>query len=46
MWGTVGIIYNTEVVTGEVDSWSLLFDDSYAGQILMFNNSRMPSASP
>lgn len=40
MWGTVGIIYNTEVVTGEVDSWSLLFDDSYAGQILMFNNSR------
>jgi len=40
MWGTVGIIYNTTVVTEEVTSWSLLFDEAYAGQILMFNNSR------
>ncbi len=40
MWGTVGIIYNTAVVTEEVTSWSLLFDERYAGQILMFNNSR------
>ena len=40
MWGTVGIIYNTELVTEEVNSWSLLFDEDYAGQILMFNNSR------
>lgn len=40
MWGTVGIIYNTTMVTEEVKSWSLLFDEKYAGQILMFNNSR------
>jgi spermidine/putrescine transport system substrate-binding protein len=40
MWGTVGIIYNTKVVTEEVNSWSLLFDEKYAGQVLMFNNSR------
>lgn len=40
MWGTVGLIYNTEVVTEPVDSWSLMFDPDYAGQILMFNNSR------
>ncbi len=40
MWGTVGIIYNTKVVKEEVKSWSLLFDENYTGQILMFNNSR------
>ena len=40
MWGTVGIIYNTGVVTEPVTSWALLFDETYSGQILMFNNSR------
>ena len=39
-WGTVGIIYNTEVVTKPVTGWSILFDPDYAGQILMFDNSR------
>ena len=39
-WGTVGIIYNTEVVTKPVAGWSILFDPDYAGQILMFDNSR------
>jgi len=38
--GTVGLIYNTKVVTGTVDSWSLLFDEKYSGQILMFDNPR------
>ncbi|MCI8479162.1 MAG: spermidine/putrescine ABC transporter substrate-binding protein [Oscillospiraceae bacterium] len=40
MWGTVGIIYNTEKVSSPVDSWDILFDPDYAGQILMFDNSR------
>lgn len=40
MWGTVGIIYNTEKVTRAVDSWDILFDPDYTGQILMFDNSR------
>ncbi len=40
MWGTVGIIYNTTKVTEPIDSWSALFDSKYAGQILMFDNSR------
>jgi len=40
MWGTVGIIYNTKTVSGEVDSWDILFDPAYTGQILMFDNSR------
>lgn len=40
MWGTVGIIYNTTMVEGEVTGWSALFDERYSGQILMFDNSR------
>jgi len=40
MWGTVGIIYNTTMVTEPVDSWGVLFDEEYAGQVLMFDNSR------
>ena len=40
MWGTVGLIYNTTVVTQEVTSWGILFDETYAGQILMFDNPR------
>ncbi|MBQ8589340.1 MAG: spermidine/putrescine ABC transporter substrate-binding protein [Firmicutes bacterium] len=39
-WNTVGIIYNTSMVDEEPDSWSVLWDEQYAGQILMFNNSR------
>lgn len=40
MWGVVGIVYNTKKVTGPVDSWNVLWDEKYKGQILMFNNSR------
>lgn len=39
-WGTVGIIYNTKYVTKPVDSWSILWDQDYAGKILMFGNPR------
>ena len=39
-WGTVGIIYNTKYVTKTVDSWDILWDEDYAGKILMFDNSR------
>ena len=39
-WGTVGIIYNKTKVTEPVDSWDILWDSNYAGQILMFNNPR------
>ena len=38
--GMVGLIYNTKVVEGEPDSWNLMWDEKYSGQILMFNNSR------
>lgn len=40
MWGTVGIIYNTEMVTKPVTSWDILWDEDYSGKILMFSNSR------
>lgn len=39
-WGTVGIIYNKTMVTDPVDSWDILWDARYTGQILMFNNPR------
>ncbi|MBQ8182350.1 MAG: spermidine/putrescine ABC transporter substrate-binding protein [Clostridia bacterium] len=38
--GMVGLIYNTTMVEGDVDSWGVLWDEKYAGQILMFNNPR------
>ena len=40
-WGTVGIIYNAKYVDeADVTGWELLWNDKYAGQILMFDNSR------
>ena len=39
-WGTVGIIYNTTMVEEPITSWSAMFDDRYAGKVLMFRNSR------
>lgn len=38
--GMVGLIYNTTMVKGHPDSWSVLWDEQYAGEILMFNNPR------
>lgn len=38
--GMVGLIYNTKMVEGNPDSWSVLWDEKYAGNILMFNNPR------
>ncbi len=40
MLGAVCMIYNTTMVEGTPDSWGLMFDEDYAGEILMFNNSR------
>lgn len=39
-WGTLGIIYNTTMVSQPITSWSAMFDTQYAGQVLMINNSR------
>ena len=41
-WGTVVLIYNTSIVTPDTDveTWNLLWNDKYKGNILMFNNPR------
>lgn len=38
--GMVGLIYNTTMVEGPVDSWGIMWDEQYKGKILMFNNPR------
>lgn len=38
--GTVVLIYNTKMVDKAPDSWDILWDEKYKGQILMFDNSR------
>ena len=39
-YGTVGILYDTTKVKGEIDSWSVLFDGSYKNEIIMQNSQR------
>lgn len=39
-WGVVGIFYNKKYVKETVDSWDILWDEKYAGKILMFDNPR------
>ena len=39
-WGVVGIFYNKKYVKEKVDSWKILWDEKYAGKILMFDNPR------
>ena len=39
-WGTVGILYDTTVVDEPVDSWSILWDEKYKGNIFMYDSQR------
>ena len=42
-YGMIGVIYNTEIVSEEdaaEESWDLLWNENYAGDILQYNNSR------
>ena len=38
--GMVGLIYNTTMVEGTPDSWSIMWDKKYTNNILNFNNPR------
>lgn len=40
MWGTVGILYNQKYVDEPVDSWNILWDSKYEGQIVMLDSQR------
>ena len=39
-WGTLGILYDTTKVKEPVDSWNVLFNGEYAGEIIMQNSMR------
>ena len=39
-WGTVGLIYNYDMLGFDTDSWDIMWDENYAKQILQFSNSR------
>ena len=45
MFGTVGIIYNTDVVKEDVDSWDILWDKKYKDKIFMFDTYSLNSTS-
>lgn len=38
--GMIGLIYNKKLVEGTPDSWTIMWDEAYRGQILTFNNPR------
>ena len=40
MWGTLGILYNTTMINETVDSWNILWNETYANQIIMKNSVR------
>lgn len=40
MFGTVGLIYNKDVVKEEVDSWDILWNEKYKDRIFMFDTYR------
>ena len=40
MVGTLGILYNKSLVFGPVDSWNVLWDPQYQGEILMWDSMR------
>lgn len=40
LWGTTGIGYDKRKVKEPVDSWRALFDERYAGRILMLDDAR------
>lgn len=40
LWGMIAIIYNTTMVDDEITGWDALWNEKYAGNILMFNNPR------
>ena len=39
-WGTAGIGYRADKISEPVESWGVLFDEQYAGQIIMLDDMR------
>lgn len=40
MWGTIGVLYNTEMASAPVTSWGALFDDAYKNDVIMMESVR------
>ncbi len=40
MWGTVGILYNTTMLEGEIDSWTSIFDAANQKSVFMLDSIR------
>lgn len=40
LWGTVGILYNKNVVKEKVNSWNILWDKKYKDEIIMLDSQR------
>lgn len=40
LWGTMGIVYNKTKVTDTVNSWDILWNPKYKGQIIMLDSPR------
>ncbi|MBR5231929.1 MAG: spermidine/putrescine ABC transporter substrate-binding protein [Clostridia bacterium] len=40
MWGTVGILYNTKLVSDPVDSWGILWNPKYMKNVFMLDSYR------
>lgn len=40
MWGTVGLLVNTDMITDEITSWSQIFDPQYQNSVMMMNSIR------
>lgn len=39
-WGTLGVIYNSAMISEPITSWSAMFDEQYASKVIMIRNSR------
>ncbi len=40
MWGTVGLLYNTTMMSGEIDSWAPIFDPANQKSVFMLDSIR------
>lgn len=40
MWGTMGIVYNTQLVDEEIDEWADMWNPKYEKQIFMYDSER------
>ena len=40
MWGTMGIVYNKNMVEGEIQSWNDMWNPIYENQIFMYDSER------